>query len=65
MRSERRASCLDVFDHPALVEFEEAEGKIRVNTIDKPAEYVSKDKYESMGREEYIEWFLAIRTNEG
>ena len=51
--------CLDVFDHPALVEFEEAEGKIRVNTIDKPAEYVSKDKYESMGREEYIEWFLA------
>lgn len=50
--------CLDIYDHPTLVHFEEAEGKIRVNTIDKPAECITEDAYESMTREEYIEWFL-------
>jgi len=51
--------CLDIFDHPALVEFKEANGKIRVNTIDKPGEYISKEMHQSMSREEFIEWFLS------
>jgi hypothetical protein len=50
--------CLDIYDHPTLVHFEEAEGKIRINTIEKPAECITEDTYESMSREEYIEWFL-------